>query len=632
MRFLADADLVLESFKRDSNYVQDADQLLEIAESGQVQIYITDKCLEGIRCHIKQYADNQKVNEITSWIKKIFKVISIEDSKLNIFGEIIEQVSLQNYDSRFEIAYAIFLNLDAIVTHKPEKFTGINITVLSVCDLLGCEYISNQEIFLENLDKFTSSQIDLPEAEKNLLAAINLSECLCKKQQHNIDALPIIEAYAPVYRVLQYILVAQGKFEAALEVAERSRDRSFIKSLASRLYSPEAAELEIIPPTIQQIKQTAQEHQTTLVRYSVIDKPIHSQNEKEWREYLLFIWLINPDGEVTFRQIDLDSFQELNLFSLSDLIKKYIQENNYLLNNNCIVTRGLQVLEKVVDIDINSIQQKQFDILKLLYQILIEPIAHLLPVNPDAHVTFIPDRELFFVPFSALLDFRNKYLIEKHTILMSPSIQALDFTRQIRQRIRTKNKLIIGSKNTTNKIGVLEKAEIECLCIADIFNTDALIGNQAIKDNIIPKMASARIIHFAGHAISNEPNSAMASALTLASSDEDDGLLTAEEISNLKLEAELVVLSACISGLGYTKGDGITGLARSFLIAGASSVIASTYNVTDSYAFHCTGKFYRQWQINLDKAQALRQTILKIKEKYPNPFIWASYTLIGEAE
>ncbi len=67
--------------------------------------------------------------------------------------------------------------------------------------------------------------------------------------------------------------------------------------------------------------------------------------------------------------------------------------------------------------------------LRLLHQLLIEPIADLLPANPEARVIFIPHESLFLVPFPALVDGRGKYLIEKHTILTSPAIQVLDFTR-----------------------------------------------------------------------------------------------------------------------------------------------------------------------------------------------------------
>jgi CHAT domain-containing protein len=122
-------------------------------------------------------------------------------------------------------------------------------------------------------------------------------------------------------------------------------------------------------------------------------------------------------------------------------------------------------------------------------------------------------------------------------------------------------------------------------------------------------------------------------AIALAPTATEDGLLTATEIFNLKLNAELVVLSACDTGRGRISGDGIQGLSRSLIIAGTPSVIVSLWSVPDAPTASLMTEFYRQWQREgLDKAQALRQAMLQTKAYHPNPRDWAAFTLIGEAQ
>ncbi|HEY9727340.1 MAG TPA: CHAT domain-containing protein [Chroococcales cyanobacterium] len=111
-----------------------------------------------------------------------------------------------------------------------------------------------------------------------------------------------------------------------------------------------------------------------------------------------------------------------------------------------------------------------------------------------------------------------------------------------------------------------------------------------------------------------------------------NGLLTSSEILDLKLNAELVVLSACDTGKGIITGDGVIGLSRSLISASVPSMIVSLSSVPDSPTASLMTEFYRQLQQNSDKATALRQAMLTTMKQHPNPRNWAAFTLIGEAE
>lgn len=291
--------------------------------------------------------------------------------------------------------------------------------------------------------------------------------------------------------------------------------------------------------------------------------------------------------------------------------------------------------------------ESQSSKLRQLHQLLIEPIADLLPSNQSDRVIFIPQQSLFLVPFAALQDERGKYLIEQHTILTTPSIQVLALTRELEQRIKPdlakENSLVVGNPSPmpsipSEEIGGQPKqltslpgTEQEAKAIAQILKTQPIIGNKATKDAIAQQMQKARLIHLATHGLFDDEQG-LQSAIALASSSTNNGLLNAEEILSLKLKADLVVLSACDTGRGKITGDGVIGLSRAFISAGVPSVIVSLWAIPDAPTASLMTEFYRNLQQNPDQAEALRNAMLTTMKQYPNPRNWAAFTLIGEAE
>jgi CHAT domain-containing protein len=153
----------------------------------------------------------------------------------------------------------------------------------------------------------------------------------------------------------------------------------------------------------------------------------------------------------------------------------------------------------------------------------------------------------------------------------------------------------------------------------------------------LSQLSQAKIIHLATHGLleygqgEGSQDLDIPGAIALAPSGTDDGLLTAREILNLKLSADLVILSACDTGQGRISGDGVIGLSRSLLSTGVPSVIVSLWAVPDAPTAQLMVDFYRNWQSGqLDKAQALRQAMLTTMSQHSDPRDWAAFTLIGE--
>ena len=153
----------------------------------------------------------------------------------------------------------------------------------------------------------------------------------------------------------------------------------------------------------------------------------------------------------------------------------------------------------------------------------------------------------------------------------------------------------------------------------------------AIKSQSI---ASYRYIHFATHGIINEEHPGI-SGIVLTPEDSlatEDGILFADEIYNLELEADLVVLSACESGLGkIVKGEGLLGLTRGFIYSGAQNVVVSLWQVADQSTAEFMIQFYQYILNGQSYGMALWKTKLDFitDSRYAYPLEWSPFILIG---
>jgi len=453
---------------------------------------------------------------------------------------------------------------------------------------------------------------NLEEAESKLSEAVEVWENLRIGLTNDADKVSLFDTQTDAYSLLQETLVNQNKTNSALEIAERRRGRAFIDFWAMKLDVESLNEnqktrlLEATnTPTVDIIKQIAKDKKSTLILYSII------------YSYALYIWVVTPTEEIHFFSVDIQPLvEEYN--SIEELTKDTLEQ-----------------------IQSGSLYQYKH-LLQVLYKYLIEPIAGSLPTDPNAPVIFIPQRELFLVPFPALHDaITAKFLIEQHTVLIAPSIMAMKLTRQQKERIinldwdleeNQINALIVGNPTMpSEKLQPLPSAEEEAKEIASILNTKAIIGDNATKVYIMEQMPKARLIHLATHGSSETHKSGIPGAIALAQSGKDNGFLTSSDILDLELNAELVVLSACNTGKGRITEDGVIGLSRCLLLAGVPSVIVSLWEVDDSSTKLLMTQFYRNLQNGLNKAQALREAMLATMQANPNcPKAWAAFTLIGE--
>ncbi|MBF2017123.1 MAG: tetratricopeptide repeat protein [Rivularia sp. T60_A2020_040] len=524
-------------------------------------------------------------------------------------------------------------NLGAVYSNLGNYIKGIDYLKQDLAIAREIKDPNSESKSLSNLGYTFYKSGKLSAAETSLFEAVKVLESL-RGGLKDENKISIFEEQSRTYRILQQVLIAQNKTDTALEIAERGRARAFVELLASRLNLQEKPQA----PTIEQIKQIAKAQNATLVQYSRIGDNFKVAGKVQAKESELYIWIVKPTGEVTFRKADLKPLWQKENTDLAELI---------ITSRESIGARG-----RGIDVSYNPDAGKAQNNLKRLHKLLIKPIADVLPKKDSARVIFIPQSSLFLVPFPALRDENGKYLIEKHTILTSPSIQVLNLTRKQKQRIGNKpiepnNALIIGNPTmpfVPPKIGEppqqlspLPGAEREAKAIGQLFKTQPLIGNQATETEVTKRLPQARLIHLATHGIFDDTQG-LNSSIALAPSsnnkgnEKGDGLLSAGEILDLKLNAELVVLSACDTGRGRISGDGVIGLSRSLISAGVPSVLVSLWSVPDARTAELMTEFYQNLQNNPDKAQALRQAMLTTMKQHPAPRDWAAFTLIGEAD
>jgi hypothetical protein len=176
-----------------------------------------------------------------------------------------------------------------------------------------------------------------------------------------------------------------------------------------------------------------------------------------------------------------------------------------------------------------------------------------------------------------------------------------------------------------NPLGDLKYSEEEAREVAAILETKALLGSNATKAKVKASLSEATVIHLATHAYFS-PDSPLDSGVVLANGD----VLTAREVMGERMSADLLILSACETGMAQSLGgDELAGLAQAFLQAGVQSVIVSLWSVNDWSTAALMKSFYQGRRAGADKAQALKQAMTEVQEQWRHPYHWGAFVLMG---
>jgi CHAT domain-containing protein/tetratricopeptide (TPR) repeat protein len=525
--------------------------------------------------------------------------------------------SMKNYQKAVDIT-----KISLAIAYDTSEFAaaGAAHTQLGIC-----------YIFLEELEQ----------AEKNLRSAIKIESGLQEKLGDNDQwQISLFEQQALSYLCLVEVLIKQGKISEALCIADFGKSRALVNMLA-RKHTRQTSQIDLL--TEEQICSIARKHSVTIVFYTYT-----SGN--------LVCWVVSSSGGIHFKNLERDQ-------SVEEPVKQFYLYRGEVLERNInqrspfddLFSDELYTASSHSDIRVDN-KGQYYHQLHQWHKIFIEPIQGFLPSDPEQKVMFISDERLHNLPFALLLNNQDKYLIERHTIFTCPSIKAFEMLNEIEKENAPKrhdkkfNPLIVSNPTEDLPYTILEAQEVQ-----KVLGGDVLIGKKATVLDVSQKMNSASWIHFACHGSQEEISSngeriplklnyhsVFQGALQLAPIDRS-GKFFSENIQALSINPELVFMSACKTGQGSMRKEGVVGLTRAFHIAGASSVISTYWPLDDSsLTISIVNNFYLQLKekkseslenrSSLDKAKALRHAMLGVIQNEPvkwDPRRWGAFFLSG---
>jgi CHAT domain-containing protein len=265
-----------------------------------------------------------------------------------------------------------------------------------------------------------------------------------------------------------------------------------------------------------------------------------------------------------------------------------------------------------------------------LFKTLITPVENAGWLRGVRQLYLIPHAILHYVPFAVLKN-TDKTLVDSYVLAYLPAAAALIHGKK--SSAASSSILAMAPSNTR-----LQYTRLESKSVSDSFpgKNTLLLGSLATESSFKRLASGFDIIHLATHGYFNKRNPLL-SGLMLEPDTTDDGRLEVHEIMGLRLNANLVTLSACETavGTGYFSavppGDDLVGLTRAFLSTGAPSVLATLWEVNDRSAVNFMEGFYGRL-LNSDKATALAnaQRQMRTRGRYTHPYYWAPFVLVGE--
>ena len=349
----------------------------------------------------------------------------------------------------------------------------------------------------------------------------------------------------------------------------------------------------------------------------------------------LNIWILN--GGLVFKKVDADS--EKFLLLISQFLEKLnvnVDRNSSFHRIHSDVSTFFPMIRKPQPKGAggrvpNFVSVPTQEILGKLFQLLIDPLKDSLKGNK---LIVVPDQQLFFVPFSSLVDECGHFLTSKYSIQITPSLHTLKASMQRDHGSNFGFALFIG-----NPTADLPCAGEEVEYLANVFHATPLLGHEAKKQVVMQLLGQASIIHIAAHGeptsgeIVLSPNSSQSQSSSPV--DEPDSyLLKQRDVTNISVKARLVVLCCCYTGKGKVTSEGVIGITRSFLAAGARSVLSTLWPIDDEATKEFMKTFYDELCNETPVCEALRRTMVLFqnheKSEFRSSRIWAPFTIYGE--
>lgn len=500
---------------------------------------------------------------------------------------------------------------------------------------------------------------------------------------------------APYYGLVE-LLDAQKKPDEALAYAERAKGRALLDVLQSgkvqitKAMNPvesekeEKLQFELVSLN-KQLEQESGEDKPDAGRLSELKGRIETAH-LQYGDFLTSLYATHPALQVQRGQmqpVTLDEAARLLPDSKSAFVEFVVADDKTLLY---VITRddvdgeisphlksysvniAAEALKKKAELFRQQLGRRDLAFRALshaLYRLLLRPAREELAGKNVLMI--VPDGPLWDLPFQALLQDNNRYLLEDCAVSYAPSLTVLREMMRVRQNdqpasperqtatllamadpVLGKETLArASSQYRGDKPGPLPDAQREALALRGLYGNDkseVYIGAEAGEDRFKAEAGKFRVLHLATHGIFNDA-SPMYSHILLSRGQPDskeDGLLEAWEIMQMDLKADLAVLSACETGRGHVSaGEGMIGLTWAFFVAGVPTTVVSQWKVESASTAKLMLAFHRMLRAGdphaspaFATAKALQRAEVQLlhSQEYAHPFYWAGFVLVGNPQ
>ena len=466
---------------------------------------------------------------------------------------------------------------------------------------LGIDYESADSL-CEAVDCYQSS-VRLLEKARTLL--------------HSEDARKIgfRDLHQTAYTALWRTLLKNGKPYGALCAAEQGRAQALMDML-KRQYVVDSK-----PSTSDEPNETISNMLDNLTTETVF----LALSESSCKDTIHF-WVLRKSRQVLYNQRDIQNGDA------SMLMEATLKEIGAGVRVKC-ENRSMDELTDIPPSSREAVGEKDqsciFSVnsLRPLYDAIIGPIADFLHGD---QLIVVPDGPFCLAPYPALS--------ESIRIRVVPSLNSLQLIAGAPDDFHSKNGALLVGDPCLDEVPMnllqLPYAEKEVKMIGKLLRTTPLTGKDATKDEVVKRLKSVALVHIAAHgcAQSGEIVLALDPGRKSQPLRRQDFILTMSDVQAVCLRARLVVLSCCHSGRGEVKSEGVVGIARSFLCAGARSVLVSLWAIDDEATMVFMESFYRHLADGKSASVALRQAMKSLRESEEFSAVkhWAPFVLIGD--
>lgn len=469
---------------------------------------------------------------------------------------------------------------------------------------LGCSSESEEsemvalEYYKSSARLFEEIRVDLPRYQVNSL-----------KDEWKINLFGV---YQCMYTALCRIYINLNMSLEALSAVEKGRAQALLDFLIS-LYGANSAQI----PSCEQ-----DEVMFGIMTYISSDTIVLGLGNHK-----INIWLLQPGKGLQFKSRSMEG--------ADDVMSFWSVMNGMHATRSCEVSRIVEVSD-----DEEAKELGPSILYRLLFDFVFGPISDYLQGD---ELIIVPVGPLCLVPFAASIDPVGRYLCDSFRIRIVPSLTTLKLIADSPQGYHSESgALVVGDpevpefkfRGRWQKFSPLPFARKETEMIGRLIQVKPLIGKEATKEDVLEQLSAVALVHIATHGHSQRGELLLApnprrNSQTL---EEKDCILTMAEVLNVKVRAKLVVLSSCHSGSGEISSEGVVGIARAFLAAGARSVLVSLWAISDQGTMCFMDSFYQHLLQGRSSSEALNKAMRYMREsdRFNEIRDWSPFQLIGD--